>query len=94
MDKSSEEEALAVAEAKVIEPIAPKKRLCKYLKILIPVAIIAILGCIAFSFIRSITFRCRIVDEFYDDTSNHWGYNHSVFETEFQSFLLPLPDSE
>ncbi|MBR4060694.1 MAG: helix-turn-helix transcriptional regulator [Lachnospiraceae bacterium] len=48
-DKTSEEETLAVAEANVIEPITPEKGLCKYLKILIPVAIIAVLGCIAFS---------------------------------------------
>ena len=126
------------------QPITPKKRPCKYLKILIPIVIIAILGCIAFCFVKSNTFSCRIVDEFYDDTSNHWGYNpiyhivveynaefdledataysmeiradyehwfekaevilityfeeytdrRAVFETEFQSFLLPLPDSE
>ena len=45
--------------------------------------IIAILGCIAFSFIRSTTFRCKVVDEFYDDISKHWGYNsiyHIVVE--------------
>ena len=175
VDKMSEEEVLAVAEADVItedtaelpietaiaeqkvfeteadesnesdkQPITPEIRPCKYLKILIPIVIIAILGCIAFCFVRSNTFSCRIVDEFYDDTSNHWGYNpiyhivveynaefdledataysmeiradyehwfdkaevilityfeeytdrDSVFETEFQSFLLPLPDSE
>ena len=78
VDKTSEKEALAVAEANVIaEELAElaEKRLCKYLKMLIPIVIIAILGCIAFSFIRSTIFSCRIVDEFYDDTSNHWGYN-------------------
>ena len=147
VDKTSEEEALAVAEDNVIaEELAdlPEKRQLKYLKILIPIVIIAILGCIAFCFVRSNTFSCRIVDEFYDDTSNHWGYNpiyhivveyngtysaeagmkyameiradyehwfekaevilityfeeytdrKAVFETEFQSFLLPLSDSE
>ena len=86
VDKTSEEEALAVAEDNVIaEELAdlPEKRQLKYLKIMIPIVIIAILGCIAFSFIRNTTFSCRIVDEFYDDISNHWGYNpiyHIVVE--------------
>ncbi len=127
-----------------IEPEMQQVSWCKYYKVLIPAVIIAILGCFSFGILGGITVRCKVVDEFYDDTSKYWGYNPiyhivvecngtfdledataysmeiradyehwfekaeviiityfeeytdraAVYEAEFQSFLLPLPDLE